>query len=382
MTGLFGTLVAASATVALSAPQVIPVRVPNGGIQPQAAVDDKSSIHLVYLKGDPKACDVYYQRKDGDKPFTAPLRVNSKPGSAIAAGTIRGAQLALGRNARPHVLWNGSGQDAPKAPQGYPLCPLNYSRLDDSGATFEPQRDLMGQTSVLDGGGAITADSKGNVFAFWHAAPKGATPGEASRMVFVAVSGDDGRTFAPEKLASPRGGVCACCGMKAFADSRGGIYTLYRAATDALNRDMTLLFSRDTGRTFTSTALHNWRIGQCPMSSESLAESASAVLAAWETAGHVHFAEINPATGKPGGAISQPFGARAKHPSLATNSKGDRLLVWAEGTGWQKGGALAWQLLDSTGKPAGDAGRIENGIPVWSTPATIALADGSFVILH
>jgi hypothetical protein len=36
------------------------------------------------------------------------LRVNSQQGSAIAAGAIRGAHLAVGRNGRVHVAWNGS----------------------------------------------------------------------------------------------------------------------------------------------------------------------------------------------------------------------------------------------------------------------------------
>jgi hypothetical protein len=32
--------------------------VPEGGVQPQVAVDAAGNTHLVYLKGDPKACDV------------------------------------------------------------------------------------------------------------------------------------------------------------------------------------------------------------------------------------------------------------------------------------------------------------------------------------
>ena len=368
-----------------AATQVTPVHTPHGGIQPQVAVDEKGAIHVVYLKGDPKASDVFYVRKDGDKPFTMPLRVNSKPGSAIAGGTIRGAQLALGRNGRVHVAWNDSGKDAPRAPQGYALCPLNYSRLDPAsagGAAFEPQRDLMGNTSVLDGGATIAADKQGRVFVLWHAADKGAVPGEANRAVFAAVSADDGKTFATEKRASASDGVCACCGMKAFADSKGNLYALYRAAKGAMDRDMILLFSRDGGKNFSSTALHPWRIGQCPMSSESLFETQSGVLASWETAGHIHFAEVNPATGKPAGPVSPPFGARAKHPSIVANAKGERLLVWAEGTGWQKGGSLAWQLLDAAGKPLGEPGRVENGVATWSFAVAVARLDGSFVILH
>src|SRR6185295_8394760 len=73
------------------------VRVPDGGIQPQAVVDVKGVVHLVYFKGEAKADDLFYVRQ-GPEGFSKPIQVNSKPGSGIAVGTIRGAQLALGRN--------------------------------------------------------------------------------------------------------------------------------------------------------------------------------------------------------------------------------------------------------------------------------------------
>ena len=69
-----------------------------GGIQPQAVVDDAGILHLIYFKGDPAAGDLYYVRSSpGTTEFTKPIRVNSQPGSAVAVGTIRGGQLALGR---------------------------------------------------------------------------------------------------------------------------------------------------------------------------------------------------------------------------------------------------------------------------------------------
>lgn len=64
------------------------------------------------------------------------------------------------------------------------------------------------------------------------------------------------------------------------------------------------------------------------------------------------------------------------------NPKGERLLAWAEGTGWQKGGSLVWQLFEATGRPLGEPNRVENGVAVWSFAAALARADGSFVVLH
>jgi hypothetical protein len=58
------------------------------------------------------------------------------------------------------------------------------------------------------------------------------------------------------------------------------------------------------------------------------------------------------------------------------------ILVWTEGTGWERGGALAWQVYDKDGQPTGEAGRRDGAIPVWSLPAVITEADGRFTIVH
>jgi hypothetical protein len=63
------------------------------------------------------------------------------------------------------------------------------------------------------------------------------------------------------------------------------------------------------------------------------------------------------------------------------NGKGETLLAWTEGTGWAKGGSLAWQLYDSEGKPTSEKGRAE-GVPVWSLATAVAKPDGRFVVIY
>jgi hypothetical protein len=146
---------------------------------------------------------------------------------------------------------------------------------------------------------------------------------------------------------------------------------------------MYLLTSGDHGIHFEGKSIHPWRIGTCPMSSESLADTGSSVLAAWETNGQVAFSRIDPATK----AISPPMpppgrpGAR-KHPAVAGNASGEAILVWTVGTGWQKGGALAWQIFDPSGRPTGEKGYLEAAVPVWSLATVVARPDGGFLILH
>ena len=202
-------------------------RLPAGALQPLAVTEDTGTVHLVWLQGEPNACDVFYQKLPGGRTNgTAPVRVNSQPGSAVAIGTIRGAQLAVGRNGRVHVAWNGSSKAEPKPAEGSPLL---YSRLDDSGRSFEPQRNFMGKTALLDGGASVAADRMGNVYVVWHAAPAADQTDEIARRVFLARSTDDGGTFQSEKSISLTNGVCGCCSLRAFADRAGGLCALPRS---------------------------------------------------------------------------------------------------------------------------------------------------------
>ena len=294
---------------------------PEDAIQPQAVTDSKGVMHLIYFKGNARAGNLFYMRSSTGRTTTfGPIRINSAADSAGAIGTVRTAQLAVGKDDRVHVVWNGLGvKDSYQA----------YSRLNDAGTAFEPQRNLITWAKGLDGGGSVAADKKGDVYVTWHAMAN--AKDEAGRAVFIAISNDNGKTFAREKQANPDPtGACACCGMRAFVDSNGSLYIVYRAAGESTNRDTMLLVSRDKGRTFQEKLVDKWSINACPMSTYSLEENSGAILAAWETKGRVYYEKINPDTldFSPPESVS---GSSQKHPFLVANTKGQTLLVWTEG---------------------------------------------------
>jgi hypothetical protein len=365
------------------------LRTPDNGLQPEAAVDGKGTVHLVYLKGDPAGCDVWYRsRPTGQKEFSPAVRVNSEPGSAIALGTVRGAQLALGPNGRVHVVWNGSQPDHQRGAVG---APMFYARLDDTGRGFEPQRNLMTATMNLDGGGSVAADQSDNVFVVWHAHPrKVAEADESNRGVYVARSTDGGKTFSPErKVDSGETGVCGCCGLKAFADKKGRVAILYRSADGAANRDMVLLVSTNHGESFRSRLVGKWHVSTCPMSTQALGQGpGNTLMACWETEGQVYRALVDLRDLSFASGPLAPAGnpGNRKHPAFALSEGATaRLLIaWVEGTGWAKGGALAWECEEAgqAGQNPSGASARQESVPAWTFAAVVPERGGGFTVLY
>lgn len=356
------------------------VRTPNGGIQPQAILDDQDVVHLIYFFGDPAAGNIFYvHRESGKESFSSPIQVNSQSGSAVAMGTIRGAQLSVGKGGRVHVAWNGSKNAEPRGPNNE--TPMLYARLNDAKTAFESQRNVMQVSGGLDGGGTVAADQKGNVYVAWHG--RGNPEGEAHRRVWVARSTNEGKTFAQETSAySEETGACGCCGMRAFVDRQGNVQMLYRAATENVHRDMVWLTSTNQGKSFRGTRVDKWELGTCPMSSASIADGRNEALLAWETQGQVYYQSVGTALTNSGKLIAAPGSSETrKHPAVVANQRGETILVWTEGTGWKRGGSLAWQVFDKDGKPMSVKGEAP-GIPVWSLATVIAERDGIFIIIY
>jgi hypothetical protein len=85
------------------------------------------------------------------------------------------------------------------------------------------------------------------------------------------------------------------------------------------------------------------------------------------------------------GQVLKPIAApgvphNRKYPVLATNSKGETLFAWTEGTAWKKGGSVEWQVFGKEGRAEKDKGAAP-GFPVWSLVAAFAKPDGNFVLV-
>jgi hypothetical protein len=358
----------------IASPRVAIIATPDGGIQPQASVAADGTLHLIYFKGDPAHGDVFYtKRGPRDADFLTAIRVNSVPGSAIATGSVRGGQIALGRNGRIHVAWNAS---QPVERDGAKVTPMWYARLGDDGSSFEPQRAIGTHTKYLDGGGSVAADRSGRVFVVWHAA--GTEDGEPHRRLYVALSHNDGRTFGPDEAYGVEGGACGCCGIESIVDTKGRLQLLYRAAAANVQRDAMWLTVGDKAE---PVRLQEWQLPACPMTTFALTSRGNELVAAWETKQQIYSAILTPEGRHVSPARPMSGTGLRKHPSVAVNAAGDTLYAWTEGTAWARGGTLAWELHNrSDAQVASQSGA--GAVPVWSLVAAVARPDGSFAIIH
>jgi hypothetical protein len=343
------------------------LRIPEGGRLPRAVVDTGGTLHVVYVQGGTARANLFHvTRESGASGWSEPRQVNSRDLSVSGVGPIDGAQLALGLDDRLQVVWLESEPGR-----------FFHTRSHAHGSGFEPQRDLSsGDEGTLEAGPAVAADRRGNVYVFWHA---GAGE-DARRGVYLAVSRDDGTTFEEPRRVSPAvEGACACCGLTAMRGPGGAIQVSYRGAGDNVRRGQRLLRSTDNGRTFSDRLVHPWELGACPVSTTSLFAGPDGLTAAWETAGQVHFADVDRLD-----AVRSPPGEarfRRKNPVVAVDARGDTLLAWGDGPGFSFGGSLHWQVFDAAGRPVGDAGGGPGTIIGGSTAAAV-VQDGRFLLIY
>ena len=367
--GLAGLALAAALAAACGggAPAVEVLRAPEGASLPQAAVDGDGRLHLVYYTGSMTRGDLWHvTRAPGAADWSSRQRVNSEPYSVTGLGPVDGGQLAFGPDGRLHVTWFH------RDPSWF-----HYTRTDDTGA-FEPQQTLSArEEGGVEAGPTVAVDGDGEVYVFWHADPVQ----DAERRVYLAASRDNGKHFEPPRPVGPAAeGACGCCGLRAAADGAGAVHVSYRGAGDNVRRGMRLLTSTDGGRTFGDRLIQPWNIGACPVATTTLATGPDGTLVAWETEGQVFVANTE--------RLDEPWSPpgqaqfRRKNATVAVNHRGDVLLAWGDGPGFQSGGNLHWQGFDARGRPLGETDRGQAPIPARSVPTVVARADGSFVIVY
>ena len=116
-------------------------------------MDAKGNLHVLYFHGEAAGGDLDYVRRDtGKTEFSRPLQ--SIPKKEVLSPSAR-YEAAISPSAKMGVCMF-PGMVHTEACQKIRLRapPMLYARLNDQGTAFEPQRNLMTQSSILDGGGS------------------------------------------------------------------------------------------------------------------------------------------------------------------------------------------------------------------------------------
>jgi hypothetical protein len=167
--------------------------------------------------------------------------------------------------------------------------------------------------------------------------------------------------------------------LESLVDARGRLQILYRAAGGGIHRDA-MWMTVDAKGASTPVTLQPWELTACPMTTFAMTDGPDGVVAAWETQQQIFTALLKP-DGRVSTAIPISGPGVRKHPSVAINATGDRLIAWTEGTAWARGGTAAWELQDRTGQPLA-VGANAGPVPVWGLVSAVARPDGSFLIIR
>lgn len=124
--------------------------------------------------------------------------------------------------------------------------------------------------------------------------------------------------------------------------------------------------------------VEDWKVTSCTMGSFPLLTDGARHLGAWEPEARIRVAWFSSPTPVPRTLGAVPG---AKHPDIAANGKGRLLVAWTEGTGWNRGGSVAWHELEDSLEPVGPPGKAPD-VPVWGRVTAYAEPDGSFVVLR
>ena len=352
---------------------------PDNGLQPLLMNDADGHVHLLYFKKrlerrGAREGSLFYRQYDPDSgSFGQPVRVSSSAFN-LQTFAIARAGMSVGGDGRIHVIWYLSREGK-----------YFYARSNPERTAFEEQRDMVSTNALGIDAGANVAAGGPMVAILWGA---GDLSREHERTVFTRMSTDFGATFGPElAIGNPDLGACACCSLAGAFDDSEDLVVAYRSAIDGIGRHMQLLTVKQDGGVPVNAsygpvdALQQWELSACPLSTNSIqGNSDSARWLVFETEARIVLLSLN-------GShqirrVAEPFTeTRQKNPTVAINSRGEKLIAWGEAISHARGGRLNWRLLDEDGNEQG-AMTTELEIPEFSFPAAATLPDGNFLLLY
>ncbi len=273
---------------------------------PEIALGPDDSINMIWIDEDTSpqehdpahghshraATNLFFARStDGGKTYSAPVAVNPTPGE-VWGFTVSKPRIEVGHNGTIHVFYPANDVSPTN---GKPYAVARYTRSTDGGRSFEPPKRLNTMATsdashLVHGGlthgsvfGTLAVDAAGSVYAMWIDTRDMAKEGDSGK-VFMAISRDDGRSFARDTEVFPAD-VCPCCQITAYVDDAQRLFVGSRQV-DGKYRDSTIAMSTDGGRSFAPRQRivgKRWEIDGCPLKPTSVAARGKEIYAAYYT---------------------------------------------------------------------------------------------------
>jgi hypothetical protein len=350
------------------------LRTPAGSLAPDAVVDSKGTLHLVYGLNH----NAYYmQSTNNGLTFTSPVKANSS-GTVETEMGERGPKLAVGKDGVIHLVWE---DDWAPGVQTF----VRYCRSLDGGRTFEACK-AVSSTSGVDGV-TMTADGSGNVAVFWHVMADPPPDVPQATWLFLARSTNNGAAFgasARVNITNLAGVACSMCMTRARMGEDGNLYLAFRSAIGNI-RDFYLLKGAKSENQFVAIRVNqdNWNIDYCPMVGPELTfDPYGRALCAFMSSNHVYWSVADPPISDFRLHVATP--AREDNeifPTVTANRRGETLLVWQVGPMSTSGTAtVKWARYNIDGTPSAQQGVIGTSFSGTKATAVVGGDDNFYII--
>lgn len=277
--------------------------------QPQAAVGDDGSVHLVYGIGDAVQ---YCQSLDEGSTFAKPRQAFRVPNMSL--GMRRGPRIAKTNAA---IVVTAIGGQMGKGRDGDVLA----WHSTDNGKTWQgPVRVNDVADSAREGLHAMASGANGSVWCVWLDLR------DKKSEIYATVSKDSGATWEPNRCVyrSPDGSVCECCHPSVIVGGNS-VHVMFRNSLGG-NRDMYVTSSTDDGKSFSEArklGTGSWQLDACPMDGGMLAVGPKGAIATvWRRDGNVYAAA--------GDGSPEVLLGPGQQPWIAGTSEGS-IIVWTVG---------------------------------------------------
>ena len=274
--------------------------------QPQAAVGDDGSVHVVYGIGDAVQ---YCRSPDGGATFEKSMQAFRVPNMSL--GMRRGPRIVKTKTA---IVVTAIGGQIGKGRDGDVLA----WRSTDDGQTWQgPVRVNDTADSAREGLHAMASGADGSIWCVWLDLR------DKKSEIYATMSKDGGATWEPNKCIyrSPDGSVCECCHPSVIV-SGDSVHVMFRNSLGG-NRDMYVTSSTDRGKSFSDArklGSGTWTLDACPMDGGMLAAGPKGALATvWRRDGNVYTAA--------GDGSPEILLGPGQQPWIAGTAKGS-IIVW------------------------------------------------------